>query len=198
MAAADDHCLPVTQHRAVCSTTSVWGWAELHDELSLSLSRAGSNAGNSTPSSLDPTSGPHPAPQRLSKAPSRRPKIVGGVSGSLGSRPAQGGVLGGVLPPPAAAEPRGLLEQTRTVLVPVYGSGCPEFLATMRDTVTAPGLSGEASGCGGVVDTTGGARGAYQILERPHLRTQLIALQKGKVPGLIKNSIHGCQDYTPV
>ena len=26
----------------------------------------------------------------------------------------------------------------------------------MRDTVTAPGLSGEASGCGGVVDTTGG------------------------------------------
>ena len=30
----------------------------------------------------------------------------------------------------------------------------------MRDTVTAPGLSGEASGCGGVVDTTGGARGA--------------------------------------
>jgi hypothetical protein len=30
----------------------------------------------------------------------------------------------------------------------------------MRDTVTAPGLSGEASGCAGVVDTTGGARGA--------------------------------------
>ena len=30
----------------------------------------------------------------------------------------------------------------------------------MRDTVIAPGLSGEASGCGGVVDTTGGARGA--------------------------------------
>ena len=30
----------------------------------------------------------------------------------------------------------------------------------MRDTVTAPGLSGEASGCGGVVDTTGGGRGA--------------------------------------
>ena len=29
----------------------------------------------------------------------------------------------------------------------------------MRDTVTAPGLSGEASGCAGVVDTTGGARG---------------------------------------
>ena len=29
----------------------------------------------------------------------------------------------------------------------------------MRDTVTAPGLSGEASGCEGVVDTTGGARG---------------------------------------
>jgi hypothetical protein len=36
--------------------------------------------------------------------------------------------------------PRGLLEQTRTVLVPVYGSGCPEFLATMRGTVAAPGL----------------------------------------------------------
>ena len=30
----------------------------------------------------------------------------------------------------------------------------------MRDTVTAPGLSGETPGCGGVVDTTGGARGA--------------------------------------
>ena len=29
----------------------------------------------------------------------------------------------------------------------------------MRDTVTAPGLSGEAPGCEGVVDTTGGARG---------------------------------------
>ena len=33
----------------------------------------------------------------------------------------------------------------------------------MRDTVTAPGLSGEASGCGGVVDTTGGARGAQWV-----------------------------------
>ena len=93
VAAADDHCLPVTQHRAVCSTTSVWGWAELHDELSFSLSRAGSKAGNSTLSSLDPTSGPHPAPQRLSKAPSRRPKIFGGVSGSLGAMTRSGGAL---------------------------------------------------------------------------------------------------------
>ena len=31
----------------------------------------------------------------------------------------------------------------------------------MRDTVTAPGLSGEASGCGGVVDTTGVALGPH-------------------------------------
>jgi len=41
--------------------------------------------------------------------------------------PGEGGVLGEVLPPAAAAaRPRGLLEQTRTVLVPVYGSGCPQ------------------------------------------------------------------------
>ena len=34
-------------------------------------------------------------------------------------------------------------------------------MATMRDKVTAPGLSGEASGCGGVVDTTGVALGPH-------------------------------------
>ena len=37
----------------------------------------------------------------------------------------------------------------------------------MRDTVTAPGLSGGASGCGGVVDTTGGARGAQWARDGP-------------------------------
>ena len=74
-------------------------------------------------------------------------------------------VLGGVLPPAAAAGPRGLLEQTRAALVPVYRLRVPgvSSRATMRDTVTAPGLSGEASGCGGVVDTTGGARGAQWV-----------------------------------
>ena len=104
-----------------------------------------------------------PPTPRADKARSCRPPSSG-VFGSLGVPLAQGGVSGRgsarVPPPAAAAEPRGLLEQTRTVLVPVYGSGCPEFLATMRDTVTAPGLSGEASGCGGVVDTTGGCEGA--------------------------------------
>jgi len=46
----------------------------------------GPNAGNSTLSSLDTA-----PPRRLSKARSCRPKIVGGVSVPLGSRPAQGG-----------------------------------------------------------------------------------------------------------
>ena len=51
-------------------------------------------AGNSTHSSLDPARPPRSAPGRLSKAPSRRPKSVGVVSGSLGSRSTQGGGSG--------------------------------------------------------------------------------------------------------
>ena len=66
---------------------------------------------------------PRPAPRRLGKAPSRRPQIFGGASGSLGSRPAQGGgVLGSgsgrgsalVLPLLAAAGPRAYLVPTTT------------------------------------------------------------------------------------
>ena len=50
-----------------------------------------------------------------------------GLAPSLSREPpGGGGVLGEVMPPPAAAIPRGLLEQTRAVLVPVYGSGCPQ------------------------------------------------------------------------
>ena len=132
----------VYQHRAVCSTTSVWGWAELHDELSFSLSRAGSKAGNSTLSSLDPTSGPHPAPQRLSKAPSRRPKNFGGVSGSLGkslgSCPAQGGGFWA-----------GFCRRR------VPGVSSHDARHSYRARPIWRGL-----GVRGVVDTTGGARGA--------------------------------------
>ena len=64
-------------------------------------------AGNSTRSSLEPA---HP-PQRLSKAPSCRPKIVGVVSGPFGPPPAQGGVSGRGS---AAAGGRGAAGPTRT------------------------------------------------------------------------------------
>jgi len=115
--------------------------------------------GNSTRSSL----GPARPPRRLSKAPGRRPKIVGGVSGPLGSPPSQrrGGVLGEVPPAAVAPEPRGLLEQIRTVLVPVYGSGCPEFLATMRETqLPRPAYLERPRGAGGW-STQQGARGGH-------------------------------------
>ena len=67
---------------------------------------AGQPAGNSTLSSLGPTR----PPRRMSKAPSCRPKILGAVSGSLGSRPALGGSGRGS----AAAGGRGAAGLTRT------------------------------------------------------------------------------------
>jgi len=57
----------------------------------------------------------------------------------------------------------------------------------MRDTVTAPGLSGEASRCGGVVDTTRGGEGGT-VGRSPEIRPAReygprVASGRGRPPG---------------